>query len=239
MLFTTLSTAVVALTAFAPAVAGLPHWPKHKPEPRATPGLKLQLPTSTLAVPGADLVLKFVGLGVGTQNYTCLTGNATAVPETTGAVAKLYDIGTKLNTDPWAAWKIPTVSGLSLSMASNPRQLDSYLQTQGYQQVLGDHFFTLTTPTFSLNKVKANPFPLGFMKKNADADAPKSACPGNNGLPAIKWLHLLDNGNSQGGVNTIYRVETAGGNKPATCQGQKKTFEVAYAAQYWVYEKKV
>jgi hypothetical protein len=43
---------------------------------------------------------------------------------------------------------------------------------------------------------------------------------------------------SSGGVNTVYRLETAGGNKPATCQGQKKYFEVPYAAQYWVYGPK-
>jgi hypothetical protein len=151
--------------------------------------------------------------------------------------AKLYDLGTVLNNDPMAQWKIGSISALALSMKSqSPNKLTQYLASQGYQQVLGDHFFTLTTPTFSLNKVKAKPFPLAFVTKKAEMDAPKGSCPGTKNEGAIKWLQLADSANlSQGGVNTVYRIETAGGNKPATCQGQKAHFEVPYAAQYWVY----
>jgi hypothetical protein len=151
--------------------------------------------------------------------------------------AKLYDLGTALNNDPMAQWKIGSISALALSMKSqSPNKLTQYLASQRYQQVLGDHFFTATTPTFSLNKVKAKPFPLAFVTKKAEMDAPKGSCPGIKNEGAIKWLQLSDSANlSQGGVNTVYRIETAGGNKPATCQGQKAHFEVPYAAQYWVY----
>jgi hypothetical protein len=44
-----------------------------------------------------------------------------------------------------------------------------------------------------------------------------------------------DKGLSVGGVNTVYRLETAGGKSPETCLGQKEAFEITYAAQYWVY----
>ncbi|KAF2790867.1 hypothetical protein K505DRAFT_250236 [Melanomma pulvis-pyrius CBS 109.77] len=217
----------------------MPSWPQYgRPTPRgvALSNLAKKMPNNTLPSPGA-LQLKFVGLGIGTQNYTCLTGNATAEPGTTGALAKLYDLGTVLNNDRMAEWKIGSISALALSMKTqSPNKLNQYLQSQGYQQVLGDHFFTLTTPTFSLNKVKANPFPLAFVAKKAEMDAPKGSCPGTKNEGAIKWLQLADDKNlSQGGVNTVYRLETAGGNKPAKCQGQPKTFEVPYAAQYWVY----
>lgn len=47
----------------------------------------------------------------------------------------------------------------------------------------------------------------------------------------IKWLLLKDSGLSSGGIDTVYRVETAGGNKPQTCEGQKTGFEVDYVAQ--------
>ena len=123
--------------------------------------------------------------------------------------------------------------------SQSPAMLNMYLQSQGYQQILGDHFFsplTVNTPTFSLNKVKANPFPLAFVTKKDEMIAPKSACPGVKGEGAIKWLRLVDEANlSKGGINTVYRLETAGGSAPATCEGQRKTFEVLYAAQYWVY----
>ncbi|KAF2273096.1 uncharacterized protein EI97DRAFT_384306 [Westerdykella ornata] len=199
--------------------------------------LKSMMPKSTLPAPDG-LQLKFVGLGIGTQNYTCTTGVPTAEPGTTGALAKLYDIGTRLNSDPFAKAKIGTISGLALQFHNFPKLLDGYLMVQGYQRVLGDHYFTGSVPTFALNKVPANPFPLAFVKKNADADAPKSACPGTKNEGAIKWLHLIDNGNSQGGVNAVYRLETAGGNKPKTCDGQKSSFEVPYTAQYWVFGPK-
>lgn len=158
----------------------------------------------------------------------------------TGAVAKLYDLGTRLNGDPLAQWKIGSISGLALQFHAFPKLLDGYLQLQGYQRVLGDHFFTQTTPTFSLNKIPTTPFPIAFVAKKGEADAPKSACPGTKNEGAIKWLYLLDNGSSQGGINTVYRLETAGGNKPKTCEGMagKTNFEVPYAAQYWVYGPK-
>lgn len=72
-----------------------------------------------------------------------------------------------------------------------------------------------------------------MLAKLNETDAPGSSCPGTNAEGAIKWLLLKDNGKglSQGGIDTVYRVETAGGNKPATCKGQKAAFEVKYSAQ--------
>lgn len=137
-------------------------------------------------------------------------------------------------------WKISTISGLALSLSTfGTRQLDMYLNAQGYNQWLGNHFFTLLVPTFSLYKVKSTPFPLAMVTKKADMDAPKTSCPGTQGEGAVKWLKLVDEtGVSLGGVNTVYRLETAGGNKPALCKGMKQTFEVPYAAQYWIYGPK-
>lgn len=158
---------------------------------------------------------------------------------TNTSVAKLYDLGTSLNNDPLAEFKIRTLSGLALNLETNTRALDALLAVGGYKRILGDHFFTqASVPTFSLNKVQTTPFPLASVKKNAFMDAPKSACPGINKEGAVQWLHLIDNGSSQGGVNTVYRIETAGGNKPKTCKGMKSTFEVKYAAQYWVFGPK-
>ncbi len=35
-----------------------------------------------------------------------------------------------------------------------------------------------------------------------------------------------------GNLQEVYRINTAGGNPPATCEGMKSTFEVQYAAEY-------
>jgi hypothetical protein len=237
MFFSTVSTAAMALSMFASSAAA---WPQY---PRATAGLDnlaSKMPQSTLPPP-KDLQLKYVVLGLGTQNYTCLTANETAEPGTTGAVAKLYDIGTELNKIPAAQYIIPTISGLALSLSHSPYagELDKYLNKKMQAQWLGYHYFNGNTPTFALTQAKSTPFPRAMVMKKAEMDAPKTACPGTKGEGAVKWLQLVDDQNlSQGGVNTVYRIETAGGNKPKTCQGQPKTFEVPYAAQYWIFGPK-
>lgn len=235
MLFSSLATALVLLTS---SVSALP-----KPPPATNlDSLAARYPKNDLPAPDG-LQLKYVLLGVGTQNYTC-NGNETAAPGTTGAVAKLYDIGTRLNRDPLAPWKISSISGLALSLSSFPNLLDGYLMLEGYNEWMGNHFFTqmdatTSIPTFYLDHVKATPFPIAMVTKKNAVDAPKSACPGTKNEGAIQWLQLVDEkGLSAGGVNTVYRVETAGGNKPAVCKDQKATFEVPYTAQYWVYGPK-
>lgn len=47
------------------------------------------MPESALPPPDSSRELKYVLLGVGTQNYTCASGDESAVPGTTGAVGKL------------------------------------------------------------------------------------------------------------------------------------------------------
>lgn len=198
---------------------------------------KVQLPTNTLPAPAAGLVLRWIGLGVGTQNYTCATADSTAVPASAGAVATLYDISA-LNNDPLASMKIPSMSSLALGASMVSKSvLEMYLRAMGYNKALGEHFFNETmTPTFHLSKLK-NPVPAPelFSKKVANMPAPATACKGTKGEGAVDWLYLEDVGTSISGVKAVYRVETAGGKAPATCAGQKSTVNVPYAAQYWFY----
>ncbi|KAF1937115.1 hypothetical protein EJ02DRAFT_63782 [Clathrospora elynae] len=240
MLFSTLTTAIV-LTA---SVNALP-WPgKQTPYSPANnlDNLVKLYPKSALPSPDG-LALKYVFLGVGTQNYTCTTGDPSVAPGTTGALATLYDIGTRLNNDRMAQLKINSISPLALSLNEwAPSLLDMSLWSQGYEHVTGHHFFSMVegnnTPTFSLDKLSA-PFPVAQVAKLNATDAPQSACPSKDGLPAVQWLYLKDQSRlSRGGIDTVYRVETAGGNKPATCKGMKPSWEVKYSAQYWVFGPK-
>ncbi|KAF1849057.1 uncharacterized protein K460DRAFT_364966 [Cucurbitaria berberidis CBS 394.84] len=241
MLFTALSTALVLLASSANALP----WPAQEVA-TYTPARDLSrlaklFPESSLPAPNESL--KYVLLGIGTQNYTCPPGDENAVPGTTGAVATLYDIGSKLNDDPMAKWKIGSISPLALALSALPKTLTMGLKSQGFDKIAGHHFFgkisDINTPIFALDKLSLQPQPLAQVSKLNETDAPATSCPGNNGLGAIKWLYLKDTKNiSQGGINTVYRVETAGGNKPATCKGMKPSWEVKYAAQYWVFGPK-
>jgi len=142
-----------------------------------------------------------------------------------------------------AQWKIATMSALALSLSSMPEMLDWSLKTQGYEHITGHHYFSeigeVNTPIFAFDQLSTESYPRAQVSKLTGTDAPGSACPGSNGLPAIQWLYLKDTtGVSNGGIDTVYRVETAGGNKPSTCKGMKPTWEVQYAAQYWIFGPK-
>lgn len=102
----------------------------------------------------------------------------------------------------------------------------------GAHYLLGHHFFENQSPVFALDQLSQSPYPLAVVSKAAESVAPVSSFDGLSKEGALKWLLLKDSTQgSQGGIDTVYRVKTAGGNKPGTCTGQKATFEVLYSAQ--------
>jgi len=50
----------------------------------------------------------------------------------------------------------------------------------------------------------------------------------------VHWLQLVAKDQSSVGLQTVYRVVTAGGNAPAKC-GALREISVQYAAEYWFY----
>jgi hypothetical protein len=69
--------------------------------------------------------------------------------------------------------------------------------------------------------------------KNNSVPAPAGASVGQNGvgLGAVPWLKLTTREGATGGLEEVYRVNTAGGVAPATCGSIQGTFEVQYAAE--------
>jgi hypothetical protein len=150
--------------------------------------------------------------------------------------ANLFDIGSNLNNDYTTTWQIPILSPLALYLSTQPKLLEWSLNIQGYDEVVGHHFFKrvddVNTPIFALDELSKSAYPIAQVGKLKETAAPANAYPGLGGEGAIKWLYLKDTkGGSKGGIDTVYRLETAGGMAPATCKGQKSSFEVRYAAQ--------
>jgi hypothetical protein len=86
MLFSTLATAFI----FASPASALPRPGQpttYAPASNLNKLAKL-FPQSALPCPDASLDLKYVVLGIGTQNYTCTSGDQNAAPGTTGAFGK-------------------------------------------------------------------------------------------------------------------------------------------------------
>jgi hypothetical protein len=164
---------------------------------------------------------------------TCRTELGRAV---NGPIATLYDIGSKLNLDHAAKSKIAMIAGKALSSVPQPTEFEDYMKLQGYSHVLGRHFFALrkqtAVPTFALDQLAQTPYPEAQVSKIESVNAPESAYSGLAGEGAVPWLYLTDReGLSTGGIDTVYRLETAGGKAPATCRGQERSFEIQYAAQ--------
>jgi hypothetical protein len=155
--------------------------------------------------------------------------------------ARLYDIGTALKGNPLAADIIAFLSPLAFSLCQHPQHpqhpqhtqhVDLALRLQGSQHLLGHHYFHLSTPVFALDQLPQLPYPVARVSKLDETPARAYPAAGLAPADSVDWLLLHDvDGSSQGGVDTVYRVETAGGAKPATCNGQRPSFEVEYAAQ--------
>jgi hypothetical protein len=194
--------------------------------------LTVSQPTSALPAPSSvspAISLRYITVGVGTQNYTCpTTTNSSAVPVSVGAKAALYDAGAFLQSHPIM---IPTLPGMALGFEVMTG--GSIFPSLNIDQ-LGQHFFNAALqPTFDLTAVGARL----VAKKLGDVPAPAGACPGPDGAGAVDWLQLQDVGDGQsfGDITYVYRIVTAGGKAPATCANQKGAFEVQYAAEYWFY----
>ncbi|KAI0377459.1 hypothetical protein F5Y04DRAFT_178497 [Hypomontagnella monticulosa] len=186
---------------------------------------------SPLEPPSPGLTLKHVAIGRGTQNYTCDTTNATAVPVAVGAVATLFNASCVASTYPDLLQVLPKLAlQFDLTPQENTRMGPTNLIISGH------HFFTNnTTPFFNLDTAQYQIGEAGCAK-DSQTDAPADAPKGKNGDKAVAWLRLKTRTGSTGNLQEVYRIETAGGSAPATCKGMPAAFEVQYAAQYWFWE---
>lgn len=79
-------TTASALLLLASPVLGSPAVQKYTPASNLD-RLSSLMPESALPAPNG-LQLKYVVLGIGTQNYTCATADVTSAPGTTGAIGR-------------------------------------------------------------------------------------------------------------------------------------------------------
>ncbi|KAI9814238.1 MAG: hypothetical protein M1827_003404 [Pycnora praestabilis] len=185
-----------------------------------------------LAGPTAGLQLSEVLIGRGTQNYTCADSTAQSMPVSIGAVANLYNASCIAGNYPDLLALLPNVT-LQLPVPAPestlfPPNID----------LVGHHFFTtITEPTFNLDTNTGGNLGIIFSSKNGTTTAPPNSPKGQDdqGFGSVAWLKLVAKNGTVGGYQEVYRVNTAGGNPPATCDGMQPTFEVQYAAQYWMY----
>jgi hypothetical protein len=207
---------------------------KH-PLPQPFQGTPTNIPPAPIALPppAAGLTLGHVAIGRGNQNYTCDLSNSTAVPVATGAVATLFNVSCLAADMPELLARICPIA-LDLPVPSS-EDANSPI----YQGMSGHHYFKdASTPFFDLD-TSAHSYGNGAFKKGNSTAAPATAMMGpyNSGNGPVAWLRLDAKTTTDGQVfKEVYRLNTAGGQPPKTCQGMPAAFEVPYAAEYWLYQ---
>ena len=174
-----------------------------------------------------------VALGRGTQNYTCDLSNATAVPASVGAVATLFNFSCVAAQKPELLNKLPSIAlNQPVPSANNTDQTVLNDLTSGHH-----YFVNSTTPFFNLD-TSVNSYGMGALAKANASDAPTNSTPaphGQTGYGAVQWLRLNQISYAENQWKAVYRLNTAGGDPPKTCVGQPASFEVQYAAEYWLF----
>lgn len=184
---------------------------------------KMPLAPTPLPSPAPGLVLAHVAFGRGTQNYTCASAAATEKPVQVGAMAQLYNVTCQAVRAPAVLADIPA---LALAHGIPANDVSQRLLSGHHEfTAAGVPLFVLDTASHKYGSVQA--------KKDAASDAPARAAKGANGLGSVAWLKLAA---TVGDYKEVYRVSTAGGVAPKTCEGIVGSFEVEYSTLYYFWK---
>jgi hypothetical protein len=169
------------------------------------------------------------------QNYTCAGASAQYTPVSIGAIASLYNASCVAANYPDILSMLPA---LALEFPVPPQP--SGVLAPSNIDLCGHHYFaTNTTPVFNLDVSPDPAEQIGNVvaRKVANSTAPADAVKGPNGVGngAVVWLSLNATNATLGDVKTVYRLNTAGGSPPKTCENSAPEFSVQYAAEYWFY----
>ncbi|KAI0696842.1 hypothetical protein BC835DRAFT_1271280 [Cytidiella melzeri] len=192
----------------------------------------LTIPASSSGTPLAAPIAatpEFVGVGVGTQNYTC---NAQGTYVSAGAYAELFDVSCLPSSDSYetiidiasAAWSIAPASWTAAKVIQAMAELKN-------PSVLGQHYFVTNaagglSPKWDFTSASeaghADAFVIGA--KTGDIPAP------TNPTKNIDWLSLSA---ASGDLATqVYRLQTRGGQPPSTCTVGSPEIFVKYVSLY-------
>ncbi|KAI0696843.1 hypothetical protein BC835DRAFT_1340949 [Cytidiella melzeri] len=193
----------------------------------------LTIPSSTSGTPLASPLSsgpKYIGLAVGTQNYTC--GSA-GTYTSAGALAELFDISclppstfNGLTTAAYVAWEAAPAS-------VTPQDIIDALAGAGSPEVLGQHYFITNasgglSPKWDFTSASMAGNPNAYVVGVRTGDIPAPTDPTVN----VDWLSLSNGGGEL--AEQIFRVQTRGGQPPSSMQCAPGSAEiyVRYTAQY-------
>lgn len=194
------------------------------------PFRNLQSPVDTrsaptpLPPPSSGLVLTHVAIGRGTQNYTCANSSAQAAPVQVGALASLFNATCLVAPYPQL---LSTIPGIALEF---PIPDSSDTNSPANILLSGHHYFTdSTTAFFNLNTTLHDWGSVACKKSNSSSSPDPTM--------DVPWLKLTSKSAAGCTISEVYRLNTAGGIPPATCDGQPAHIQVQYSAEYWFWAR--
>lgn len=178
----------------------------------------------------------FVAIAIGVQNYTCgSTGTYTNV----GALAELFDLScfpdswfNGITDVAWNAWRNADPDTTAANVISTLAEFDPPF-------VLGQHYFITNpvtgsglSPKWDFTSASEAGHPDAYVVGARTGDIPAPTDPTVN----IDWLSLSNLAGSGGDLaDQVFRIQTRGGQPPASCTSGSAEIFVRYAAQYWFY----
>jgi hypothetical protein len=156
----------------------------------ANANLPLNATKSPLPGPSANLTLRYVALGRGTQNYTCPSNassnpQSTIKPEATGAVATLFDASCIASASESLLHQVPAI------MSTTPLGSLAFMAalvaqgTRSTNLIIGEHYFNAAgDPIFDLSLTGSKCWIAS--NKNAFVPAPNTT----SGSTDVPWLKL-------------------------------------------------
>ncbi|KDQ31883.1 hypothetical protein PLEOSDRAFT_1100408 [Pleurotus ostreatus PC15] len=195
---------------------------------------KISIPSGQTALVQPTLAPSYVSVAIGVQNYTCTdAGTYTSA----GAVAELFDISclvgkstfNRIQDDVFTVWKL-------LPKQLTAAKVVELLHFAKTPTILGQHYFIINPLTGVGISPKWDFTSQGATKGNPNAfvvGARTGGLAAPTGPQDVDWLSLS---NAQGQLaDQIYRVDTRGGQPPASCTPGSAPISVKYASKYWLF----
>lgn len=191
---------------------------------------RLKVPANQTQLIAPTYAPSFIGIGVGTQNYTC---NATKSTYTLiGAVAELFDSSCLYGSP---AFEGAPTTAYNVWTATTGITIQEVINTLGRDPtVLGQHYY-VPNPVGSGLSPKWD-----FTSSGATAGNPNAYVIGVK----IGDLPSSDSNNIDNLMvkavegelaSEVFRVETNGGQPPTQCAAGDSNITIKYTAQYWFF----
>lgn len=176
----------------------------------------------SLSPPTEGFELRFMAVLRGTWNWTCETSDQHSKPFSIGGVGVVIDTSKEIQKMETEEEYYDWVAELAHNPVSN--------FTSENFNILGD--FVQLEEHLGYSDFSPLAEFYGTMSEiiPAPADGPK----GPDGSDPIIWGRFNATEGSRG-VKQIYRVKSAGGKAPATCDGLEDHLEIDFAAAAWIY----